>query len=78
MSWPGGIRKMNSDCKYVGKISFKNALKMLSVNLSCNMKFYLTNQNEIEVDLNHKVRDLDLNDKERMDKLEQEHFYKQL
>lgn len=57
-------------------ISFKKALKLLNVEISCNMDYYLSNKVEIENDLNRKLdASIDLNDKVLVKKLEAELFY---
>jgi hypothetical protein len=72
-------REKRSECIEAPKISFKDALKAMKVDLSCNMEYYLANLNELEADLN---RPIDINviidDKLEMRKLEQELFYKNL
>ena len=46
-------------CKSAEKISFQNDLKMINVDISCNMDYYLKHPNEIEKDLDRSV-DFDL------------------
>ncbi|CAF1119934.1 unnamed protein product [Adineta steineri] len=53
-------------------------MKLLRIKFSCDMNWYLNNQNAIEEDLQRQVLPLDLNNEYSMKKLEQELFYKQM
>lgn len=59
------------------RISFEEALKFLTVTLSCDMDFYLGNRDEMEKDLGRKLDNLDLNNNNVMKQLEEELFYYQ-
>jgi len=61
----------------VDRISLEEALKLLTVNISCNMEYYLSNLDEMEKDLDRKLKNLDPNNKEIRKELKAELFYKQ-
>jgi hypothetical protein len=60
------------------QISIEDALKYFSIELSCNMDYYLKTNHEIEKDLNRNNVNIDLNDELAMKKLEKELFYNQM
>ena len=60
------------------RISLVDGLKLLSVDMSCNMDYYMTNRQEMENDLGRRVENLDINSKEFMGGLEAEVFYNQM
>lgn len=62
---------------YVERMSLKDALKVLDVDIMCDMEYYSSNLAEIEADLGHKVDNLDAEDKMMMQHLEPELFYSQ-
>jgi hypothetical protein len=64
--------------KYYNKISINKAFELLDVEISCDMDYYLENQNEIEKDLNRKVEKKELGENNLRIKLEQELFYVQM
>jgi hypothetical protein len=58
------------------KTSLREALALLSVDLSCNMSYYVANKSELEHDLKRRISaDVDLKDDLVLKKLEQELFY---
>jgi hypothetical protein len=56
-------------CINVERISIEKAVKLFNIEFSCNMDWYLNNQNAIEMDLNHKILHLDSNNEYFMKKL---------
>lgn len=60
------------------KISLDEAVKLLTVTISCSMDYYLANRDEMEKDLGKKVDSLDLNDKNVLTQLEKELLYNQM
>lgn len=60
------------------KASLEEALELLTVTISCNIKYYLANRGEMEKDLGRKLDSLDLNDKNVLTQLEGELLYNQL
>ncbi|CAF4531369.1 unnamed protein product, partial [Didymodactylos carnosus] len=71
-------RTISEACKDIERISIQKAIGLFGIKFSCDMDWYLKNQNAIEEDLNRKILPLDLNDKYLMKKLEQELFYNQM
>jgi len=61
----------------VERISFEEALGLLTVSISCDMDYYLSNREEMDKDLDRKVDNFDPNNKHMMKELEAELFYKQ-
>lgn len=61
----------------VDRISLGEALEFLTVSLSCNIDYYLSNPDEMEKDLDRKLEDLDRNNEEMMSELEAELLYMQ-
>jgi len=61
----------------IKQISFEEALKCLTVSISCDMDYYLSNPGEIEKDLGHKFENMDVNCTDSMKKLEGKLFYNQ-
>jgi hypothetical protein len=62
---------------YVERMSLKEALKVLDVDIMCDMEYYSSNPVEIEAYLGRKVDNLGAGDKEMMQHLEPELFYSQ-
>ncbi|CAF3006029.1 unnamed protein product, partial [Rotaria sp. Silwood2] len=71
-------RTISEACKNTERISIQKAIELFGIEFSCDMDWYLKNQNAIEEDLNRKLLSLDLNDEYLMKKLEQELFYNQM
>jgi len=67
----------NQPVMNVERISFKEALRHLAVDISCNMEYYSSNQEEIEKDLGRKLENFDVNNEEMMKHLESELLYNQ-
>ncbi|CAG0892076.1 unnamed protein product [Darwinula stevensoni] len=61
----------------VEQVSFREALKLMTVDIWCNMEYFLANRDEMEKDLGRKLPNLDLDDKDLLKQLEDELFYKQ-
>jgi len=60
------------------RISIENALKHFSIDLSCNMEYYMENKHELEIDLKRKDVNIDVNNELEMKKIEKELFYNQM
>ena len=58
--------------------SLEEALRLLDINISCDMEYYLSNTDEMEKDLDRQLENFDPNNKDMMKELEAELFYKQL
>ncbi|CAF3511828.1 unnamed protein product [Adineta steineri] len=71
-------RTASKRCIKVDRISIEKAIKLFSIDFSCNMDWYLKNQHEIEEDLSRQVLPLDLNNKNLMKSIEEELFYNQM
>lgn len=69
-------RILNDFCKTFDRITMKNALRYISAEITPNMNYYLNNQHEMKIDLNHEVSSLDLKNDYELKKLESELFYK--
>jgi len=61
----------------IERISLEKALKLLKVDISCNVDYYSHNLDEMEKDLGRKLENFDVNDKELMKDLESELLYNQ-
>ena len=61
----------------VERISLAEALKFLTVTISSNMEYYLSNWDEMEKDLGRSLNNLDVNNEDLMQRLEAELFYNQ-
>ncbi|CAG0905433.1 unnamed protein product, partial [Darwinula stevensoni] len=61
----------------VEQVSFREALKLMTVDIWCDMDYFLANRDEMEKDLGRKLPNLDLDDKDLLKQLEDELFYKQ-
>jgi hypothetical protein len=60
----------------LGKISLREALALLKIDVTCNTSYYLANRAELEHDLKRQIAaDVDLGDELVLKKLEQELFY---
>ena len=68
---PKENRTTSSTCVYLNKISINDAFGILNVKVKCNMDYYLNHPEEIEIDLNRKIKEEDFNSP----RLEQELFY---
>ncbi|XP_018014196.1 uncharacterized protein LOC108671210 [Hyalella azteca] len=68
----------NKTVETVEKIPFEEALKQLTVTLSCNMEYYLANRDEMEQDLGRKLDSFNAEDESFMKRLERELFYNQV
>ena len=71
-------RTISDCCINVDRIPIEKAMKILGVEVSCNMEYYLHHRSEIEKDVNRRF-DSDLELKQgNLKILEQEIFYKQM
>ena len=68
-----------SECIKAKSISLRDAVLAMDVDLSCDMKYYLDNKNELETDLGRSLPvELDLSNEPMLQKLEKELFYKNM
>lgn len=72
------LRSISKNCKNYGRISVKNALELLGIELSCNMNYYLQNQKKMESDLKRPISAQEISDKNLLKNLENELFYEQM
>ncbi|XP_018007225.1 uncharacterized protein LOC108665023 [Hyalella azteca] len=68
----------NEPVETIEKIPFEEALKLLTVTLSCNMEYYLANWDEMEKDLGRKLDSFNPEDESFTKGLERELFYNQV
>ncbi|CAG0890702.1 unnamed protein product [Darwinula stevensoni] len=61
----------------IEQVSFREALKLMTVDIWCTMDYFLANRDEMEKDLGRKLPNLDLDDKDLLKQLEDELFHKQ-
>ncbi|CAG0902787.1 unnamed protein product [Darwinula stevensoni] len=59
----------------IEQVSLREALKLMTVDIWCNMDYFLANRDEMEKDLARKLPNLDLDDKDLLKQLEDELFY---
>jgi hypothetical protein len=62
----------------IERISIENALEHFSIQLSCDMDYYMKNKHELENDLKRPVISYDANNIDEMKKLEKELLYNQM
>ena len=59
-------------------ISLEEVLKLMEVEFSCNMDYYLSNKEEMEKDLGRQLEKLDITNKDLMKQLDSELLYNQV
>jgi hypothetical protein len=68
----------NKPVEIIERVPFEEALKLMTVTLSCNMEYYLANRDEMEEELGRKLDSFNPEDESFMKRLERELFYNQV